>query len=361
MVTVLDGGVVTGPAGSSVLVTAIAAGGTICPAGGARVTQLSDGGISNVCNGLAGAAGAAGPQGAKGATGSSGTNGTNGSNGSTGATGATGSTGAMGMQGSAGDAGPPGPIGPQGPAGSVMYLDGGVVGEASPVQFAGFTAASYSGNLGGSAGANAKCQAEFSGSYFCTVPDYSLSNTTAVPGASGAWVDFARQASGERDRGSCNNNGAWTVSSTSIYGAQLNAFGANYATDTCATSKRLACCRGGAAPTIFRGFTTATYSGNLGGAAGANAKCQAEFSGSYFCTVPDYSLANSAAVPGAAGAWIDYTRQASGERDHGSCNNTGAWTIASTSIYGGQINQSGSNYASDMCTSLKPLACCQSR
>ena len=50
-VLVLDGGVVVGPPGSSVAVTPITAGGAICPYGGVRVTQLSDGGITNVCNG----------------------------------------------------------------------------------------------------------------------------------------------------------------------------------------------------------------------------------------------------------------------------------------------------------------------
>ena len=50
MVLVLDGGVVTGPPGSSVVVTAIAPGAT-CAQGGIRVTQVSDGGVSSVCNG----------------------------------------------------------------------------------------------------------------------------------------------------------------------------------------------------------------------------------------------------------------------------------------------------------------------
>src|SRR4051812_36087633 len=51
MVLVLDGGTIVGPPGYSVLVTPIAAGGMPCPTGGVRITQLSDGGISNICNG----------------------------------------------------------------------------------------------------------------------------------------------------------------------------------------------------------------------------------------------------------------------------------------------------------------------
>src|SRR4051812_26880665 len=59
-VLVVDGGVVTGPAGGSVIVTAVTPGGMPCPTGGVRITQLSDGGITHLCNG------AVGPQGVPG-------------------------------------------------------------------------------------------------------------------------------------------------------------------------------------------------------------------------------------------------------------------------------------------------------
>ena len=48
-------------------------------------------------------------------------------------------------------------------------------------------------------------------------------------------------------------------------------------------------------------FTTATYKGNLGGTAGATAKCQSEFPGSYFCPFDDYLRAGIASPPP---AWV---------------------------------------------------------
>lgn len=53
-VLVLDGGVVTGPAGPGVLVTTLPVGSSSCATGGALVLQLSDGGAVAVCNGAVG-------------------------------------------------------------------------------------------------------------------------------------------------------------------------------------------------------------------------------------------------------------------------------------------------------------------
>lgn len=53
MVLVLDGGVVTGPAGAPVVLTQLSPG-SACATGGVRVTQLIDGGVVDVCNGAAG-------------------------------------------------------------------------------------------------------------------------------------------------------------------------------------------------------------------------------------------------------------------------------------------------------------------
>jgi hypothetical protein len=93
---VLDGGVLTGPAGSSVVVSNIDAGSSECPTGGVRVTQLSDAGINTICNGNAGTTGMQGPQGLPG------TNGAQGLPGTTGAQGLPGTTGAQGLPGIAG-------------------------------------------------------------------------------------------------------------------------------------------------------------------------------------------------------------------------------------------------------------------
>ncbi len=339
-VLVIDGGVVTGPPGASVLVTPISAGGAICAAGGVRVTQLSDGGISNVCNGVAGQAGATGPQGVSGTAG---------------APGATGSTGASGVAGTAG------PMGPQGPPGAVLYLDGGVVVQpSSPIQFAGYTTAQFNGNLGSPTGANQKCQAQFTGSYFCTIADFDVANTGSYPPAGGAWIDAPRQSGGERSTESCNSNGAWTYGGTSASGADLNDAGTVYEYLGCQTVMPLACCRGGAQTVVFRGYTTAAYSGNLGGTQGANQKCQSQYAGTFFCTIDDFDNANTSAAPSVA-AWVDGPRQASGQRAGVSCNSNGGWTYGGTDSSGSDLNDAGTLYEFMGCQTLLPLACCQNQ
>ncbi len=398
-VLVVDGGVITGPPGASVLVTTITAGGATCPTGGVRITQLSDGGLTNVCNGATGPQGAPGAQGAvgpagpapsvttlavmspacptggvmigttavcNGAQGPAGIQGAAGAIGMTGPTGMTGPigmTGATGAPGAPGVAGPPGATGAQGPSGAVLYLDGGVVVVSqAPIEFVGFTATSYTGNLGGYPGANQKCAAEFSNSYFCTLPDYDAANSTLVPpSATGAWIDFARITSGARANNSCTNNAAWTSNSASTYGANLNATGGYAGTVVCAASKPLACCRGGTSPVLFRGFTSATFDGNLGGYPGAATKCQAQFAGSHLCTIADFDRSNGTVVPPSAGAWIDFDRSVSGSRSNNSCSNGSAWTSNSSSTYGANLNVTGGYAGTVVCSTPKHLACCQNR
>lgn len=428
MVLVLDGGVVTGPAGASVVVTTLAAS-TECPTGGVRITQLSDGGLTTVCNGtpglppsvrtlatmspqcpaggvllgtpdggavavcngtvgLQGAAGAtgpvgpAGPQGVagpQGAIGPVGPAGVAGPVGAVGPAGAAGPQGAIGPAGPAGVAGPAGPVGgvgpagapgavgpagPVGPAGSVLFLDGGValVTEV-PVQFIGFTVATFTGNLGGLPGAAVKCSAEFANSYFCTIPDYDNANTTAVPPtAAGAWYDNSRADNGTRSTSSCTDaNTPWTNAATPFqtFGPTLGATG--YASTTlCSNARHLACCRGGR-PSTFRGFTTATYSGNLGGVPGANARCQVDFPNSWLCSLNEYDLANTPVVPPtSAGAWIDNNRAANGARSNSACTGGNTpWTNAATPFQTFGPTLSATGYAgTTLCSSLRHLACC---
>ncbi len=247
MVLILDGGAVVGPPGYSVLVTPIAVG-TECATGGIRVTQLSDGGISRVCNG---AVGAVGPTGAAGATGPRGQPGASVSatplpamspecatggtlllfadggttaicNGATGPTGAMGMTGAQGAQGPQGPQGSQGVDGPQGPAGvagaqgptgpmgmtgsqgsqgpqgstgpaGATGAQGPSGGSTSPYEdgfgFAGFTTATTQGNAGGYRAMHALCKAEFPGSHFCHASEFIMSNATSSPPGGGAWID----------------------------------------------------------------------------------------------------------------------------------------------------------------------------
>jgi hypothetical protein len=125
--------------------------------------------------------------------------------------------------------------------------------------------------------------------------------------------------------------------------------------------KPLACCRGGARRGTFRGYTTAQYTGNLGGQVGANQKCSMEFPGSYFCTFADYDLTNPTVAPGGVGAWIDADRAASGARNINECpSSLGAWSTSSSSYYGSNLTSNGSFYTTLACSGMKPLACCQS-
>jgi Collagen triple helix repeat (20 copies) len=427
VVTVIDGGVVVGPPGSSVFVTPITAGGAICPTGGVRITQLSDGGISNVCNGAVGPGGATGntgpagptgttgpagptgntgpagpigmtgpagptgmtgpagptgntgpagptgntgPAGPTGNTGPAGPIGLTGPAGPTGNTGPAGPTGNTGPAGPAGSQGPTGPAGPAGPAGAVLYVDGGVVvvGSTSTPYFAGYTSTTYSGNLGGFVGANAKCAAEFPGSSLCTISDFQLSNPTVATGGVGAWIDYNRYSSGERNQSACAdvNSQAWTVSTSTTAGAVVQPSGfylSGGAGQLCNASRPLACCILPRAAS-FVGYTTATYPGNLGGFVGANAKCSAEFPGSWLCTISDFQKANPTVAVGGVGAWIDYNRYSSGERNQSACAdvNSQAWTVSTSTTAGAVVQPSGfylSGGAGQLCNAARPLTCCR--
>ncbi len=418
-VLVLDGGVVTGPPGASVVVGTLTPG-VECATGGVRLTQLSDGGVTVVCNGApglppsvralptmspqcltggvlfgtpdggsvavcngtqgpagasgaigavgpagpAGIAGPVGPMGAAGAQGSAGPPGAVGPAGPAGIVGPAGPPGALGPAGPAGIVGATGPVGPVGPAGSVLFLDGGVaVVSEVPVQFVGFTVATYTGNLGGLPGAATKCSAEFPNSHLCTIADYDNANTTGVPPtAAGAWVDFARADDGTRSTGACaGSSSPWTNAASPLqtFGATLASTG--YAgTTLCSNARHLACCRGGR-PSTFRGFTTATFTGNLGGIPGANAKCQVDFPNSWLCSLNEYDLANTQVVPTTtAGAWVDGNRAANGTRSTGACaGGSSPWTNAATPFQTFGITLTAKGYAGEnLCSNQRQLACC---
>lgn len=246
----------------------------------------------------------------------------------------------------------------------MLYLDGGVVVVASaPVQFLGFTQATFNGNLGGLPGAAQKCRAEFTpDSYLCTIADYDSANTTLTPpSAAGAWIDFNRNDNGARSTGACSDSSSpWTYAATpfSASGPALGPTG--YAGQpSCALSKHLTCCRGGNRPT-FRGYTALAFNGNLGGIPGANTKCRVDFPGSWLCTIAEYDASNTAALPPTAGAWIDFNRNANGTRSTGACSDSSSpWTYAATpfSASGPALGQTG--YAGQpSCALAKHLACC---
>jgi hypothetical protein len=129
----------------------------------------------------------------------------------------------------------------------------------------------------------------------------------------------------------------------------------------CNQIKPLACCRVPSA-VIFRGFTSATFTGSVGGTIGANAKCAFEFPGSSFCTIADFDKANPLAPPPASGAWIDSNRGASGTRTQNSCSTGGAsWNLGTTGDTGTNLTAFGTFTGQVQCNQIKPLACCQSR
>lgn len=352
-----------------------------------QVTVL-DGGV------IQGPAGPAGPAGPTGATGPQGPMGMTGPMGPIGMTGAAGPMGAAGAIGPAGATGPAGPTGAQGVPGS-QGPGGGVYGEAAS-RFIGFSAASYTGVAGSRETMHARCAQEFAGSHLCHMAEYNLANSATVPPVNGAWIDPSGGirndaglitladgvASLELGRyfGSayswnCSN---WTQSQTSsgtiTYGETITR-GGPYS-QLCTTSLPLACCTTPYQET-FRGFTTATVSGvRTGGRAEMHQLCGAQYPGSHMCHIAEYNRANPTSAPPAAGAWID----ASGYLDSGNglttevgpfmvgrysgsayswnCSHwTQAATPSGTITYGLTITPAGG--ITQLCTGVRSIACCQ--
>jgi hypothetical protein len=411
-VLVVDGGVLVGPAGArgaSVLVTPVPAG-TLCPAGGARVSLEDAGAPQVICNGLPGAIGAAGPQGPAGQTGPAGPTGPagaissveltaidggacpyggvrlqvdggqpqyacNGSPGIAGPAGAAGTAGATGPQGvtgpagAAGTAGPQGPVGPPGPPGGAGA--GGGSGNATEgFSFAGFTVSSYPGNLGGPVGAHAKCNLEFSGAHLCTIREYLWSgSSTGIPDG-GAWVDNANTPSqyvpsvSPRDRSGSYTCDNWRSSASGDYSSTIDPSGLlTFTSSGCTTPRSLSCCR---APTAwFRGFTAATYAGNLGGPAGANAKCHTEFAGAHLCTIREYQWSGSATAVPVGGAWVDNANYPSeysptlAPRDRSGSYTCDNWRSSASGEYSSTLDSSGLlTFIAASCMTPRPISCC---
>lgn len=409
-VLVVDGGVVIGPPGASVIVTPVTPGGMPCPNGGIRVTQLSDAGISHVCNGADGMNGAPGAQGAQGPIGPQGVsvtasvlammspqcptggllitlpdggattlcNGAQGPQGTQGPTGASGMQGPQGLpgpggpQGVQGVQGPPGatgatgpagmqgmtgltgPAGATGPPGAVLYVDGGVVVAADWVTFAGFTATLYTGNLGGRVGGHAACESEFPGSHFCDENEYSRTTSDATVGLNGAWIDDY-DVSQPAARGLSTICSRWSQGTTSYEGILIRpdgTVGTSYVSTSnygCGLARPVACCFA-KATSRFRGFTPMTYTGNLGGRLGAHAICRAAFPGSHFCHEGEYGRATSSTPVPASGVWID-DYDAAQPGDRGLSTICSRWSQGTTSYEGILIRTDGTIGTSYVSTS----------
>jgi hypothetical protein len=347
----LDGGTFVGPQGppgSSVGAVVVDAG-TVCPAGGVRLARDDGGTVAIVCNGAPGPTGASGQQGLS----------------------------VVPTALSSGDA-----VCAYGGSKFVVGLtttyacngtpaasDGGLANPSAgdTYSFAGFTTATLQGNLGGIVGANAACNTEFPGAHLCTYREYQWTGSpTAVP-AGGAWVDGTLAANYDnafpRDRSGANTCTNWTVNSASA-GGFLNALGVySTAATACQTARSLTCCRSSIA--VFRGTTSSSFDGNLGGVVGANAKCNAQFAGSHFCNGREYQWAGSPTAVPAGGAWVDEPAYSVGlnnfPRDRSTstffycCTN---WSVNSAS-YGNFVDATGITSSSPTaCATPRPLFCC---
>lgn len=357
-----------GTPGLNVTVSAVFADGG-CATGGVRLTAAGGTStlVCNGAAGPSGGPGAQGPAGVPGPTGptgpagAAGSAGAQGPQGPAGAQGPQGLAGAQGPQGPAGAQGPAGLPGAAGPAGASVTITalglgdtscpfggsrftvgatsatacngapggsggsgsggGADAGVSEKVTFAGFTSTTHTGNLGGRTGANAICNAQFSESHFCTDWEYDQAAPPAPIPNGTTWID-----SGDSDPSSryfrqygnqlstCMN---WTndqalslFGGNLVRGRALNSVGEFVSTFVSASSggcqiaRALPCCRGGSL-VRFRGYTTNTYTGNLGGRAGANAICNANFSRSHFCTDWEWDQAGSPGPVPNGNVWMD--------------------------------------------------------
>jgi hypothetical protein len=335
-----------------------------------------------------GPAGPVGAPGDMGPAGSPGMQGPAGVPGTPGVQGPPGSAGSPGTPGSAGAPGTSGPTGPQGPRG----LSGG--SPDTQVTFVGYTTSTYAGNLNGRAGAHAICATEFDGSHFCT--DWEIDQSNPPAPNSTAWVDEGTSQQSSRffrtfySVQSTTTCAGWTTNLQNPEpdglnigkGPMITTLGnvvSSYVNATnggCQIARPLACCMGGTG-IRFRGFTTG-YNANLGGRAGANAKCQAAFVGSRFCTNWEVDQAAVPAPIPAGGAWVDQgnsdrsSRYSRGDYSLRSTNTCAGWTTSAPdakpdglniatgfvmSPLGGVASRSvGLNDGG--CQLVRPLACC---
>jgi hypothetical protein len=307
-------------------------------------------------DGSQGLQGEQGVQGIQGPQGPAGTNGTNGVD------------GVDGTDGADGPAGPPGPQGPSGPPGS------GALGEID-WGFAGFTVATYTGNMGGRPVAHAACAAEFPGAHLCHAAEYVLSNSASPIPVGGAWIDpsvdqddgfvvggaamFGRWNSYE---GTCDT---WSHGGTSYTGLMLGASGELSTTYSCNTARPLACCNGASSAT-FAGFTAAMAP--MTGRPSMHAACVAEYPGSHMCHAAEYVGAVSADPIPAGGAWIEPSITLTGAFTVGGAPAFGrwvsyegtcdSWVHTGTSYTGLMLSGTGEMSTTYSCNVARPIACC---
>jgi len=127
---------------------------------------------------------------------------------------------------------------------------------------------------------------------------------------------------------------------------------------------------------MFAGFSTTTTDGDMGGRAGANALCGADFPGSHMCHTAEYYRTHTTTTPPATGAWVDYSAGLrggstgthatsvcgtvelglyTGAQNYGNC---GGWTSTNSGHLGYAIRDIGATTSGMTCNQVKPVACC---
>jgi hypothetical protein len=117
--------------------------------------------------------------------------------------------------------------------------------------FAGLSAATYTGDIGGRPAVHAICNAEFAGAHLCHAAEYLRTVSASPIPAEGAWLDASidltgvptyqgAPAAGRYTTNSCSN---WTNAGTGFAGTFVNTNGAIVSgSGVCNAARRVACC-----------------------------------------------------------------------------------------------------------------------
>jgi hypothetical protein len=281
-----------------------------------------------------------------------------------------GAQGSIGPIGPAGPAGAPGPQGPAGPPGTGAYS------EDEP-GFAGFTVATFTGNIGGRTVAHGACAAEYPGAHLCHASEYLLSTPAGAIPAAGAWLDSSVSWDDSSTVNASPLFGRYTGNSCVSFTTAASGYNGTYvqpnggvtysSAGICGVARPLACCNG-APKHVLAGFSAAAYTGNLGGRAAAHAICKNEFAGSHMCHASEYLRTVSSAPVPAPGAWLDSSTDPNGAASINGAPAFGRYTgnscvsfTTDASGYNGTYVQpnGGVTYSSaGVCGVARRIACC---
>jgi hypothetical protein len=241
------------------------------------------------------------------------------------------------------------------------------------------------GDVDGRQNLHALCDMEFPGAHLCHVAEYGLATTATPPPAGGAWIDLScTEAVSGSNALTCPSEIASIDSGRYVFAhQQRNCLGwtlqgaANQtgtvivpqgtAVVVCSSPHPVACCLTPYLET-FRGLTTATFTGAIGGRAAAHGACAAQYPGSHLCHDAEYERAASTVPLPAGGAWADYSTYLDFTEATGAMQRSGRllqssisancenWTNALISRVGMTVNTPMPTTAA--CNVPRPLACC---